>query len=58
MSEPSLQILIDGEDIRDYELSALRGHIAMVLQDVFLFGGTVAENITLRATSISLVIVI
>ncbi|PHI19646.1 antibiotic ABC transporter ATP-binding protein [Lewinellaceae bacterium SD302] len=48
------QILIDGEDIRDYELSALRGHIAMVLQDVFLFGGTVAENITLRDPSISL----
>lgn len=47
------EILIDGKDIRDYELSALRSHIAMVLQDVFLFGGTVAENITLRDPSIS-----
>ncbi|MEL6275634.1 MAG: ABC transporter transmembrane domain-containing protein, partial [Bacteroidota bacterium] len=42
------RITIDDRDIRDYELSALRGHLSMVLQDVFLFGGTVLENITLR----------
>lgn len=46
-------ITVDGEDIRDYELSSLRGHLAMVLQDVFLFGGTVLENITLRDPEIS-----
>lgn len=47
------RIEIDGYDIRDYELSALRSRIAMVLQDVFLFGGSVVENITLRDPSIS-----
>lgn len=47
------EIFIDGADIRDYELSALRSHIAMVLQDVFLFGGSVLENITLRDPAIS-----
>ena len=40
-------IKIDDTDIRDYELSHLRSHLAMVLQDVFLFTGTVFENITL-----------
>jgi ATP-binding cassette subfamily B protein len=46
-------ILIDGHDIHDYEVFALRRRIAVVLQDVFLFSGTVLENITLRDTSIS-----
>lgn len=46
-------IRIDGIDIREYELIALRRRIAMVLQDVFLFGGTVMENITLRDETIS-----
>jgi ATP-binding cassette, subfamily B, multidrug efflux pump len=41
-------IEIDGENIRNYELHALRQHMAVVLQDVFLFSGTVLENITLR----------
>lgn len=48
------QVLIDGIDIRDYELSALRERMAMVLQDVFLFTGTVYENITLMRPDISL----
>lgn len=47
------QILIDGKDIRDYELMSLRKRIAIVLQDVFLFSGSVMENITLRDESIS-----
>ena len=47
------QILIDGENIKDYELQSLRSRLAMVLQDVFLFSGTVLENITLRDSSIS-----
>ncbi len=48
------QILLDDIDIRDYELNALRQRIAIVLQDVFLFDGTVYENITLKDTSIRL----
>ena len=48
------QILIDGEDIKKYRIKALRNRIAMVLQDVFLFSGTVYENITLMDLSISL----
>ncbi len=47
------EILIDGTDIRSYELKALRKRIAVVLQDVFLFSGSVMENITLRDASIS-----
>ncbi len=46
-------ILIDGVDIRDYELENLRSRIAIVLQDVFLFSGSVFENITLRDENIS-----
>ncbi|MGI9159907.1 MAG: ATP-binding cassette domain-containing protein, partial [Saprospiraceae bacterium] len=38
----------DGKDINHYEIAALRSRIAVVLQDVFLFSGTVLENITLR----------
>ena len=38
-------IKIDGVDIRDIKTSDLRSHIGMVLQDTFLFAGTVAENI-------------
>ena len=41
------QILVDGVDIRDYSLSGLRSHIGLVLQDVFLFSGTVHRNLTL-----------
>jgi ATP-binding cassette subfamily B protein len=39
------QILIDGVDLRQHELTALRRHFAVVLQDPFLFSGTLAENI-------------
>jgi ATP-binding cassette subfamily B multidrug efflux pump len=46
-------ILVDGRDIKDYEVQALRQGIGIVLQDVFLFSGTVYENITLRNESIS-----
>ncbi|HHP7240078.1 MAG TPA: ABC transporter ATP-binding protein [Cyclobacteriaceae bacterium] len=47
------QILIDGVDIKDYELSVLRRHIAVVLQDVFLFSDTIYNNITLKDPTIS-----
>lgn len=46
-------IKIDDVDIRDYELSALRSKMSVVLQDVFLFAGSVFENITLRDENIS-----
>jgi ATP-binding cassette subfamily B protein len=39
------QILLDGIDLRQHELTALRRHFAVVLQDPFLFTGTLAENI-------------
>lgn len=38
-------VRIDGVDIRDASLASLRSKISMVLQDVFLFNGTIAENI-------------
>ncbi len=40
-------ILVDGNDIREYKLSYLRSHIATVLQDVFLFSDSIANNINL-----------
>ena len=39
------RILLDGVDIRDVSRSSLRSRIGMVLQDTWLFGGTIAENI-------------
>lgn len=38
-------VRIDGEDIRNYTLETLRGNIGVVQQDVYLFSGTIAENI-------------
>jgi ATP-binding cassette, subfamily B, multidrug efflux pump len=38
-------IYLDGVDLRDLDLAALRSHFAVVLQDPFLFAGTIAENI-------------
>lgn len=46
-------ILVDGVDIRDYKLTSLRSHIAIVLQDVFLFADTIANNISLKNPQIS-----
>jgi ATP-binding cassette subfamily B protein len=47
------RILLDGTDIRDYDLHDLRRSIGVVLQDHFLFAGTVASNITLGDPSVS-----
>jgi ATP-binding cassette subfamily B protein len=41
------QILVDGVDLRQHDLNTLRRHFAVVLQDPFLFTGTLAENIRL-----------
>ena len=42
------QILIDGLDIRKIKISSLRRHFGQMLQDVFLFSGTIRSNIVLR----------
>lgn len=47
------QILVDGLDIRDWNKQDLRRHLGLVLQDVFLFSGTIGDNITLRDPGIS-----
>ena len=39
------RILLDGQDIRDVKLKDLREHIGIVQQDVYLFAGTIMENI-------------
>jgi ATP-binding cassette, subfamily B, multidrug efflux pump len=47
------QILIDGVDIRDQDLTALRRRFGVVLQDPFLFTGTIADNIRLGSNWIT-----
>ncbi len=47
------RILVDGADIRDWELKSLRENFAVVLQDVFLFSGTIEGNIRLGREDIS-----
>lgn len=47
-------ILIDGNSLKDYDVVSLRKHIGIVLQDVFLFSGSVYENITMRNDEIPL----
>ena len=47
------EILIDGIDIRKIKISSLRRHFGQMLQDVFLFSGTIRSNIALRAEHIS-----
>ncbi len=44
-------VLVDGTDLRDVELGSLRGRIAVVSQEPFIFNGTVRENITLGRPS-------
>ena len=46
-------IYVDDTDIRHFDLAALRSSIAMVLQDVFLFSGSIFDNITLNNNNIS-----
>lgn len=47
------EILIDDRDIEDYKLEVLRGEIGVVLQDIFLFSGSIYDNVTLRNGKIS-----
>lgn len=47
------RILLDGVDVRDWDLRSLRENFAVVLQDIFLFTGTVESNIRLGREDIS-----
>ena len=47
-------VMIDGRDVRDYAKASLGRHIAMVLQDPFLFTGTIFENIVYRTAGSTL----
>jgi ATP-binding cassette subfamily B protein len=47
------RILLDGVDLRDWDLKALRENFAVVLQEVFLFSGTIAGNIRLGREDIT-----
>ena len=47
------RILVDGRDVRDYDVRSLRKQFGVMLQDVFLFTGTISSNIRLRDESIS-----
>jgi ATP-binding cassette subfamily B protein len=47
------QVLVDGVDLREQDLTKLRQHFAVVLQDPYLFSGTIAENIRLGNTAIT-----
>jgi ATP-binding cassette subfamily B protein len=47
------RILLDGVDLREWDLQALRENFAVVLQEIFLFSGTVAGNIRLGRADIS-----
>jgi ATP-binding cassette, subfamily B, multidrug efflux pump len=46
------RILLDGVDVRDWDLRSLRENFAVVLQDIFLFSGTVESNIRLGRADI------
>jgi len=46
------EILVDGIDVRKIDIKSLRGGIGQMLQDVFLFSGTIKSNISLRDDSI------
>jgi len=48
------EILLDGENIQAYNSDNLRQKIGIVLQDVFLFSGTVRDNVTLRNEAVTL----
>jgi ATP-binding cassette subfamily B multidrug efflux pump len=47
------KILLDGIDTKEYKLNNLRSYIGTVLQDVFLFSGSVMDNITLKNPAIT-----
>jgi ATP-binding cassette subfamily B multidrug efflux pump len=46
-------VLVDGVDVRQWDLEALRRHVGLVLQDVVVFSGTVEDNITLGRAGVT-----
>ena len=48
------QILLDNQPLESYSLNRLRASIGVVLQDVFLFSGSIVDNITLRNPNIGM----
>ena len=48
------KILLDGIDLKNYELYSLRSHIGVVLQDVFLFHGSIFENLSFGDESVTI----
>lgn len=48
------KILLDGVDLKEYELYNLRSHVGVVLQDVFLFHGTIFENLAFGDETVTL----
>lgn len=48
------RILVDGRDLKDYDIHVLRKYVGVVLQDVFLFSGSVLDNITLKNDQIGI----
>jgi ATP-binding cassette subfamily B protein len=48
------EVLLDGIPIRDFELKEVQKHVGIILQDVFLFSGTIAENISMKNPAITL----
>jgi ATP-binding cassette subfamily B protein/subfamily B ATP-binding cassette protein MsbA len=47
------RILLDGKDLSEYSLEELRGNVGIVQQDVFLFSGTIRDNIALNNQDLS-----
>jgi ATP-binding cassette subfamily B protein len=45
------QVLVEGVDVREWDLRALRRHVGLVLQDVVLFAGSVADNLAVSRTA-------
>jgi ATP-binding cassette, subfamily B, multidrug efflux pump len=48
------QVLVDGIDVREYAQRSLRKHVGVVLQDVFLFAGTIESNLRMNDESITM----
>lgn len=48
------EVWLDGIPIRDFQLKEVQKHVGIILQDVFLFSGTIAENISMKNPAISL----
>ncbi len=48
------QVLVDGEDVRDLAQRNLRKHVGVVLQDVFLFAGTIESNLRMNDPEIAI----